>query len=287
VPKFEEFGYTVPATWEDFLSLAQEVSVDHPGYIMAELDNWATNLLWYVGSECPMMNPVSDTMFHVNFLDPNCQRVSKLIDDLNALGVLDTNGTFSAALGEKWKAGEWLTWIGPVWEADFVIKGVYLDPENPENEGVVGMAPMPKWKDQDQIWTGSVGGAAWAMSRHTVNPELAIKLIVFATTHPMVTESAVTLSAYQPGGDTWARDLAGRSPLLAKDPDPYETISIMAGTIWPDYKEGPPVVASVFGPIFLEIQAGNKTAVESAEDLQNALVDLAQQAGYEVTETGQ
>lgn len=286
VPKFEEFGYTVPTTWEEFMALAETVAAEHPGYVMGELDNWATEKVWYIGSECPMMNPVSDTKFRVNFLHPNCQRVSKMLDDLNALGVLDTNGTFSAALAEKWKAGEWLTWIGPVWEADFVIKGVYLDPEDPANEGIVGMAAVPKWEDQSQVWTASVGGAAWSMSRHTVNPELAAKLIVFVTTHPSVTESAVTLSAYRPGGDAWAEALAGRSPLLAKDPDPYEVINFMASKIWPDYKEGPPVVAAVGSPLFTEVQGGNKTAQEIAEELQTALVELTEQAGFEVEQTG-
>lgn len=286
VPKFEEYGYTVPTTWEEFLVLAETVAEEHPGLIMGELDTWATEKVWYIGSECPIFTPISTTEFRVNFLHPNCQRVSKLLDDLNALGVMDTNGTFSAVLSDKWKADQWLTWVGPVWQADFVIKGVYLDPEDPDNHGIVGMAPMPKWEDQSQIWTASVGGGAWAMSRHAANPRLAAKLIEFVTTHPSVTDMAVTLSAYQPGGDAWARALLGSSPLLAPEPDPYETITVMAAAIWPDYREGPPVYAAVGSPFFTEVQAGNRTAQDIAEDLQAALVDLVQQAGFEVVETG-
>lgn len=286
VPKFEEFGYTVPTTWEEFIALAEKVAKEHPGYIMGELDNWATSRVWYIGAECPMMNPITTSKIRVNFLHPNCQRVSKMLDDLNALGVLDLNGTFSAALGDKWKAGEWLTWVGPVWEADFVIKGTYLDPENPDNHGIVGMAPMPKWEDQSQIWTASVGGGGWAMSRHSKNPKLAAKLIEFATTHPLVTESSVTLAGHQAGGDNWAKTLVNRNPLLALDPDPYESITIMAAAIWPDFQEGPPAVGSVAGPLFTEVQGGNMTAVEMAEQLQADLVDLVQTAGFEVEETG-
>ena len=256
VPKFAEFGYTVPTTWEEFIVLAEKVAEEHPGYIMGELDAWATSRVWYVGSECPMMNPITTSKIRVNFLHPNCQRVSKMLDDLNALGVLDSSGTFAAGLGDKWKAGEWLTWVGPVWEADFVIKGTYLDPEDPDNEGIVGMAPMPKWEDQSDVWTASVGGGGWSMSRHSANPELAAKFIVFATTDPSVTESAVTLAGHQPGGDAWAKALAGRSPLLAKDPDPYEAITFMAARIWPDFQEGPPAVGTVAGPLFTEVQAG-------------------------------
>ena len=122
------------------------------------------------------------------------------------------------------------------------------------------------------------------MSRHSVNPELAAKFVVFATTHPSVTESAVTLAGHQEGGDNWAKTLTDRNPLLALEPDPYEAITIMAAAIWPDFQEGPPAVGSVAGPIFTEVQAGNITAVEMAEQLQSDLVDLVQTAGFETWE---
>jgi hypothetical protein len=120
------------------------------------------------------------------------------------------------------------------------------------------------------------------MSRHSVNPELAAKFIVFATTDPAVTESAVTLAGHGPGGDAWAKGLTGRNPLLAVDPDPYETISFMASRIWPDFQEGPPAVGSVASPLFTEVQGGNMTAQEIAEELQADLVDLVETAGFVV-----
>ena len=286
VPKFKEWGYAVPTNWEEFLALAVTVSKEHPGTFMLEVDSWVPELLYYVGSECPMMNPLSDTQFRVNFLHPNCERMSKMLDELNKLGVVDTTGTWAPGLGDRWKKDEWLTWIGPVWEADFVIKGMYLDPEKAENQGVVGMAPMLKWADQDQIWTGSAGGAAWAMSRHTKNPKLAAELIKFVTTDPSVTSTAVTLSAFKPGGDAWAKTLTDRNSLLAKETNPADVMIQMAAAIWPEYREGPPLVGTITGPIFTDIQAGKKTITEAAEEIQKGLVDLTEKAGYEVVITG-
>jgi ABC-type glycerol-3-phosphate transport system substrate-binding protein len=285
VPLFEKWKYTVPTTWEEFLVLAGKVSKEHPGTLMLALDNWLPDKVYYAGSECPMMNPISPTSFLVNFLHPNCQRMSKTLDDLNALGVADQGGFFSQSVVKKWKNGEWLTWVGPVWMADYIIRGYYLDPASAET-GSVGIAPALKYADQKQIWSGSGGGAAWAMSRHTKNPELALKFILFAATDPTVTSTAATLSAFQPGGDAWAKATVSRNPLIASDPDPYPTISKMAGSIWPDYLDGPPLVGEVMNPVFTKIQKGSITAVDSANDIQKGLEGLVQTAGLEVVNTG-
>ena len=282
VKNMKAWGYTVPTTWEEFYGLAQKVAKDHPGTIMGSINNWIPEKLYFVGSECPLMNPVSATQYLVNFNDPKCQRMAKMLDDLQKLGVMDLNGAFAAATAAKFQKGEWLTWVGPCWEADFIIKGVFLDPTKPEFAGIVGMAPMVKWADQKQIWTGSGGGAAWSMSRHTKNPKLAAALILFVTTYPSVTSTAVTQSAYQPGGDAWAQALAARSPLIAKDPDPYLAMKIMGGAIWPDMLEGPPVADVVIAPFAADIQAGKKTWVDASKDIQAALADQVTKAGYEV-----
>lgn len=286
VKNMKDWGYTVPTTWEEFLALAQDVSKNHPGTVMGSVNTWIPEKLYFVGSECPLMNPISSTMYRVNFMHPNCQRMSVLLDELTALGVMDLNGAFAAATGDKFKANEWLTWIGPNWQADFIINGVFLDSTKAEYAGIVGMAPMVKWADQKQIWTGSGGGAAWAMSRFTKNPLLAAKLILFVTTDPSVTSVAVTQSAFQPGGDAWSKELGPRSPLIAKDPDPFLALQIMAGAIWPDMLEGPPMTQGVIDPIVTEIMAGNKTWVESAEAIQAALVEQVTKAGFEVEITG-
>jgi len=281
----KDWGYTVPTTWEEFYGLAQKVAKDHPGTIMASINNWIPEKLYFVGSECPLMNPVSATTYYINFLDSKCQRMAKMLDDLQKLGVLDRNGAFAAETGKQFTQGHWLTWVGPAWEADFILKGVFLDPTNKDFAGIVGMAPMVKWADQKQIFTGSGGGAAWGMSRHTKNPKLAAALITFVTTDPSVTSVAVTLSAYQPGGDAWAKTVTARNPLIAADPNPYTTLNQMAGSLWSEFLEGPPVADAPIAPFASDIMAGKKTWVDASKDIQAALVDNATKAGYQVVTT--
>lgn len=282
----KDWGYTVPTTWEEFYALAQKVAVDHPGVTMAPMNNWIADRHYQFGSECPYMNPISETKYRVNWLHPNCMRMHQMLDDLQKLGVMDTNPAFSAGTAAAFKENKWLTWIGAAWAADFIIKGVFLDPTDANYAGIVGMAPMVKWADQKQVWVGGGGGAAWGMSRHSKNPKLAAELIVFCTTDPSVTSTAVTLSAYQPGGDEWSKALQARSPLIAKDPDPYTTLTFMASKIWPELLQGPPDASGIIAPFALDISAGKATWMDSAEKIQAALVEVATKAGYEVETTG-
>jgi len=117
-------------------------------------------------------------------------------------------------------------------------------------------------------------------------PRTGIELILFVTTDPSVTSVAVTQSAYQPGGDAWAKALQARSPLISADPDPYIAMNIMAGAIWPDMLEGPPLADVAIAPFAADIMAGNKTWVGAAEEIQAALVEQVVKAGYEVETTG-
>lgn len=287
IPAMQEFGYTPPTTWEEYMDLAQRVAEEHPGYTLGQLDSWEANLLWYHPADCPLLQPLTASSFRVNFLHPNCQRVSEMLDTVNALGVLDSQGTFSSGYGDVWKAGNWLLHFGPAWEADFVIKGAYLNPEDAATHGTVGVALLPNWEDQTLPTTSGVGGGAYVMSRHTRNSDLAIELILFVTTDPGVGAVQASLPAYMPSAAIWGESLLNRVPMLATDPDPWTVINEAAGYIRTDSAfEGPPVSSPVFSPLFSEVAAGNRTVVSLTDDLQAALVQQVTESGFEVITTG-
>jgi len=287
VPAMAEFGYELPTTWEEYVALAQQVAEDHPGYTMGQLDGWEPQLLWYYHSDCPIMQPLSASSFRVNFLHPNCQRMSEMLDTVNALGVLDHQGTFSAGYGQIWEQGNWLIHFGPSWLPDFVIKGLYLNADDPENQGTVGVALLPNWADQTDRTTSNVGGGSYAMSRHTLNAELAAELILFVSTNPDVGAAQAATPAYRPSAALWGANLLTRVPLLASDPDPWTVISEAASGVLADGAvEGPPRSSPVFSPFFTDIAAGNRTVVSISEELQAGLVEAVTTAGFESVTDG-
>lgn len=114
VPAMAEFGYQLPTTWEEYVALAQQVAEEHPGYTMGQLDGWSHSCCGTAIRNARSCNR-SARRASVNFLHPNCQRMSEMLDTVNALGVLDHQGTFSAGYGQIWEEGNWLIHFGPSW----------------------------------------------------------------------------------------------------------------------------------------------------------------------------
>lgn len=287
VAAMKEFGYKLPTTWEEYATLAEQVAKEHPGYTMGELDGWEPQLMWYYHSGCPLMQPVTASSFRVNFLHPNCQRMSEMLDKVNALGVLDHQGTFSAGYGQVWESGKWLIHFGPSWLPDFVIKGTYLKADDPKNQGTVGVALLPNWSDQKERTTSNVGGGSYAMSRHTLNADLAMALILFCSTNPDVGAAQAATPAYMPSANLWGEKLLTRVTLLASDPNPWSVISEAASGVLADSAfEGPPHSSPVISPFFTDVAAGNRTVVSLSEDLQKALVEAVKTAGFDAVTDG-
>jgi multiple sugar transport system substrate-binding protein len=286
-PKMKEFGYDIPKTWEEYIALGERVAQEHPGYKIGVLDGWVPEDIWYYASECPILIRLTPTKFRVNIRHPNCQRVTDMLDKLLKLGVLDTQGTFSKGLGDEWKAGKMLMQLGPPWLAQYVVQGTYLDADNPDHKGIVGVAPIPNWAAQTTRWTSGVGGGAFAISRHTKNPKLAAELIIFMTTDVEAGRQQASLPAFGAGADAWAESWLTKVPVLSPDPDPWSVVKNDAGVIWYDISyQGPPQSQGVLAPIFTDIAAGKKTVNESLDDIQKVLEEQVIKTGYELETTG-
>ena len=78
---FEENGYTVPETWEEYGALAVQIAADHPGMISGFLgDAYAPDrYLWASG--CPTNDRLSESKVHINLADEKCTRIVGLVDD--------------------------------------------------------------------------------------------------------------------------------------------------------------------------------------------------------------
>ncbi len=52
-PLMDEFGYRVPSTWQDYQSLGERLSIEHPGYIVGAFgDAWGFKA-YFDASGCP------------------------------------------------------------------------------------------------------------------------------------------------------------------------------------------------------------------------------------------
>ncbi len=80
----DQFGYSVPKTWEDYQALGLKVAKEHPGYVIGAVgDNQAVNM-YFGGSNCPLQRALSNRQVLINTADPNCTRVATMLDNLIA-----------------------------------------------------------------------------------------------------------------------------------------------------------------------------------------------------------
>jgi ABC-type glycerol-3-phosphate transport system substrate-binding protein len=271
--QMDQFGYTVPTTWEEFQALGDKVVKEHPGYILGTAHNEPTEYMWASG--CPVAQPLSVSKVVINATDPKCVRVAQLVDHMTANGSLSKYDPFDPkyiALGNQNKI---LLDICAAWCGDYVFNGTYY--KTLDNR--LAAALPPKWAADDKAYTGNWGGSAWSVSKHTLNPKLAVSIAVYMTTDIDVTQIVGTMPAYGPAADAWAKKLDS-SKVYASSP--YAVMKQAVGMVNPNYTD---VVRydliAGFKPFITAVEQGKPTEPTLAE-VQKVLTDLAQKEGYEV-----
>ena len=50
----DQFGYTVPKTWQEWAALGQKVATEHPGYIVGNIGDSFGHWIYLWGNQCPL-----------------------------------------------------------------------------------------------------------------------------------------------------------------------------------------------------------------------------------------
>jgi multiple sugar transport system substrate-binding protein len=276
--QMDAFGYTVPTTWEDFQALGDRLVKEHPGYVLGTADNEPTEYMWASG--CPVADPASMSQVYINATDPKCTRVAQMVDHMVANGSLSKLGPFDTKFIALGNQGKILMDICAAWCGDYVFNGTYYKADQLKNQ--LAAALPPKWAADDKAYTGNWGGSAWSVSKHTLNPKLAVSIAVYMTTDLDVTQIVGTMPAYGPAADAWAKKLDS-SKLYASNP--YAIMKQAVGMVNPNYTDTVRYdLIAGFAPFLTAVQAGKPT-LATLPDVQKILVQEAQQQGYEVINT--
>lgn len=278
-PLFEEFGYSVPKTWEEFEQLGEALAKDHPGYILGALDEFSIGLIFLPGGRCPLGHVQDANTLYINMQDERCLRVVRMLDKLNNLGVLSKVGYFDPATAKIAQENKLLMAVAPSWFGEYIFGGKPDSLYYRTAEGQLGAAMPPKWENEDKPWTGFGGGAAWTVSKHTLNPKLAVDFAIFASTAPEYHATGPTFPAYAPSAKEWRKTLDGNK-LYAEDPYPVmeEAAAVMD-----------PLIASLrFDPrdqikaVVVPAITKGETIESTLPELQKQLVAAAEAQGYQV-----
>ncbi|MBN9389146.1 MAG: extracellular solute-binding protein [Chloroflexi bacterium] len=273
----DQFGYTVPKTWEDYLALGLKVAQEHPGYVIGAVgDNQAVNM-YFGGSNCPLQRSLGNSQVLINTADPNCTRVADMLDKLIAAKAVSNFGPFDPDFAKLGTDNKILMLPAASWYGQYVFKATYYK-ANP-TDGQLGVAEPPKWAADSKTYTAAQGGSAWTVFRNTKNPKLATDLVLWLTTSNDYQATAPTYPAYIPAADAWHATIQN-DKLYAFDP--YPVLKTSASYLYPEWSQVRYDVATSYAKIVNAGLKDGKTVASLMDPFQKDLVPLAQAQGYEV-----
>jgi hypothetical protein len=165
---------------------------------------------------------------------------------------------------------------GASWMGDGLFKGTFYKTADHQLAAAIPL----KWQADSQAYTGAIGGAAWTVSRHSKNINLAVDFVKWVTTSPEYLAHAATFPAYKPVAEVWKASLAS-DPIYASNP--YAVLQQAAQELDPQWSYVRFDDRTAFGTaVVTPILTSGGTVASKLAAYQQALEQLAQSQGYEV-----
>ena len=279
-PLMEEFGYRVPATWQEYQALGERVGSEHPGYIIGSFgDAWGFKA-YFDASGCPSSWMLNEKNVQINFADARCVRAAKMVDALLANETLAPYGYFDSQFNQIAQTDKLLMVVAPSWMALASFGGQPDSQYYNTADHQLGVAAPLRWDGDARLMTSAMGGGAWVVSRHTENLPLAVDFITWMVSAPEFWDISPDYPVYMPVQPAWEKTVSA-NPLFANDPFPIMQAASQA--ISPLYALPNYDVMGVLNDFVGRAMRQQKTIESILPDLQAAMAAQAQAAGYEVT----
>ncbi|WP_433605280.1 ABC transporter substrate-binding protein [Dactylosporangium sp. CA-139114] len=269
----QQFGYTLPATWEEYQALGERVAREHPGYIVGSVGDSFTPEVYFWSGKCQANGITGPKSVTVNTGSTECKRVAAMLDVLIKNGTTPSVSVFTPEFVKSY-TGKVLMMPGPAWYSGAIFN-------NPQSlnvpKGELGVAAPLPWRGEDAV-TGNVGGGTWFISSHSKNLKAAAKFAEFVTTaDDYQVNLAPGYPAYAPAADKWIKKQETSG--YATDLQPL----IKAGTqIWNGWGSGIFSQEAIWAKTVTPAIAGGKSLVGLLPEWQTAIKNQAQVDGYTV-----
>ena len=208
---FDEFGYDVPTTYEEYLELGLTLAEEHPGYSVGAIGGDQGN--FFLGSSQCNYGEVVDGEFSIDLTSPECTRAIDFLDQLLAAGSVSPEGEFAPGYtADVGTAGKVLMMVGPTWYGEYLFKGTYQ-----VADGVMGVAEPLTWEGDDRAYNQTYGGGVYYVSKHAENPTAAAALALWMATSDEFQVAGPTFPAYQPAAASWLTRIKDTGAIATDD----------------------------------------------------------------------
>lgn len=270
----DEFGYTVPKTWEEYQALGEKVADEHPGYIIGTAgDAWTPEIFMWA-SKCQANGITGPKAVTVSTDTTECKRAASMLDTLIADKSVPNISVFTPEFVKQY-TGKVLMMPGPSWYAGAIFNN--KDSLNVAS-GRLGVAAPLAWGGEQAV-TGNVGGGTWFVSSHSKNLAAASKFVQFATTSDdYQVDLAPGYPAYAPAATKWIAKL-DESKYYATSLEPMTTA---ASQIWNGWGSGVFSQEAIWAKTVTPGITSGKSIVSLLPAWETAIKNQAQVDGYTV-----
>lgn len=277
---FDQYGLTVPKTWDDFLADAKKLHAANPKeYITNDTGDpgFVTSMIWDAGGQPFKVSGTSKVS--INLQDPGSQKFATLWNQMIQGGLLSPISSWS---------DQWYTALGNGSIASLVT-GAWM-PGNLESGVAAGkgdwrVAPMPVWSAGAPAATAENGGSADAVMKASKNQLVAAGFLKYMNQGP-----GATIFANEGGFPS--EDSVLTSPdFLNQAPDYFggqqinQILSQAAASVIPDWSYLPFEVYanSVFPDTVGKAYATKSDLNAALQAWQSTCVTYGQQQGFTVS----
>ncbi|MFD4033166.1 extracellular solute-binding protein [Streptomyces sp. NPDC058637] len=278
---FEQYGLTVPTTWDEFAETARALKKKAPDKdlttfssndsgLFAGLAQQAGAQWWTTGGD----------KWKVAIDDPATRKVADFWGGLVKEGAIDNQPMYTPAWNKALNTGKQVAWVSAVWAPGTLTTAA------PETKGKWAMAPLPQWTAGENA-TGSWGGSSTAVTNDSKHKKAAATFAKWLNTDPaalaaLVKESGIypAATAAQTGGA-----LSQAPDYFSNQPDFYtEAAKIAQGTAPAAWGPNVNVAYTAFKDNFAKAAKDRSDFGAALTAMQDATVADLEKQGFGVSE---
>ncbi|MFD8082440.1 ABC transporter substrate-binding protein [Kitasatospora sp. NPDC059722] len=273
-PLMQQFGYTVPKTWEEYQQLGEKVAAEHPGYLVGDAGDSFTPEIYLWASKCGANHITGPKAVSVNTTGENCTRMATLMDGLIKNKSMSISGVFSTDFAKN-EADKVLLMPGPAWFGGAVFKDTLKTPDK-----TIGVAPIPQWQGDSEPATGNVGGGTWLVSQHSTHLKAATDFLKWVTTdNAYQGEKSPGFPAYAPAAEDWLKAQAASGYLVGD----LGALKEASSQVWPGWGSGQFSQEGIWAATVKPGLTQGQTITSLLPAWQDSIVKHAESYGYKVS----
>ena len=226
---FEEYGLTVPATWDEFAETARALKKKAPDKDLTTFSANDSGLFAGLAQQAgAQWWTTSGDRWKVGIDDAATRKVAEFWGGLVAEGAVDNQPMYTPAWNKALNTGKQIAWVSAVWAPGTLTTAA------PDTKGKWAMAPLPQWSEGESR-TGSWGGSSTAVTTDSGNKEAAAKFAAWLNTDGEALNALAKESGIYPASTSAQLSGAFSSPpeYFSNQPDFYRKAAEIAETTAP------------------------------------------------------